>query len=134
MKDKNVFLYSVDMQLPSCLPVRYIFSILAFIGFVFNYTLRINMNVVILAMVNHTALNDTHSYKLDTAKKAVSKIEDCNFVLTLLCQDGPFVWGSVITGDVVGMFFAGYMVFQMPGGRMAEVFGGKKVAVITKTY
>ena len=72
MKDKNVFLYSVDMQLPSCLPVRYIFSILAFIGFVFNYTLRINMNVVILAMVNHTALNDTHSYKLDTAKKAVS--------------------------------------------------------------
>ena len=73
--DKNVFLYSVDMQLPSCLPVRYLFSILAFIGFVFNYTLRINMNVVILAMVNHTALNDIHSYKLDTAKKVVSKIK-----------------------------------------------------------
>lgn len=73
--DKNVILYSVDMQLPSCLPVRYLFSILAFIGFVFNYTLRINMNVVILAMVNHTALNDIHSYKLDTAKKVVSKIK-----------------------------------------------------------
>ena len=45
-------------------------------------------------------------------------------------QDGPFVWDSVITGDVVGMFFAGYMVFQMPGGRMAEVFGGKKVSAV----
>ena len=39
------------------------------------------------------------------------------------------MWGSVITGDVVGMFFAGYMVFQMPGGRMGEVFGGKKVDI-----
>ena len=35
----------------------------------------------------------------------------------------------MVTGDVVGMFFAGYMVFQMPGGRMAEVFGGKKVSI-----
>ena len=40
------------------------------------------------------------------------------------------MWDSVITGDVVGMFFAGYMVFQMPGGRMAEVFGGKKVLTV----
>ena len=54
-----------------------------------------------------------------------------SFILISFCQDGPFVWGSVITGDVVGMFFAGYMVFQMPGGRMAEVFGGKKVGVTT---
>ena len=46
-------------------------------------------------------------------------------------QDGPFVWDSVITGDVVGIFFAGYMVFQMPGGRMAEVYGGKKVPILS---
>ena len=40
-------------------------------------------------------------------------------------QDGPFVWDSVIT--------CGYMVFQMPGGRMAEVFGGKKVFTVGNT-
>jgi len=99
----------MKVQMPVWIPVRYIFSILAFIGFVFNYTLRINMNLVITSMVNHTALDD--SYKMNSTKKA----------------DGPFVWDTVVTGDVVGMFFAGYMVFQMPGGRMAEVFGGKKV-------
>ena len=92
------------MQLPACLPVRYIFTILAFIRFVFNYTLRININLVITSMVNHTALNQTSGH-----------------------EDGPFVWDSVITGDILGIFYAGYMVFQMPGGRMAEVFGGKKV-------
>merc|ERR1719186_2058043 len=99
------------MLLPTCIPVRYVFTVLAFVGFVFNYTLRININMVITSMVNHTALNDIDDYKLNSTKK----------------NDGPFVWDSVITGDVVGMFFAGYMVFQMPGGRMAEVFGGKKV-------
>ena len=53
------------------------------------------------------------------------------FYKLIQTQDGPFVWDSVITGDVVGMFFAGYMVFQMPGGRMAEVFGGKKVPILS---
>jgi len=94
------------------IPVRYIFTALAFIGFVFNYTLRINMNLVITSMVNQTALNISQGKPVhpENAK-----------------NDGPFVWDSVVTGDVVGMFFAGYMVFQMPGGRMAEVYGGKRV-------
>ena len=26
-----------------------------------------------------------------------------------------------------GLFFAGYMVFQLPGGRLAEILGGKRV-------
>ena len=47
------------MQLPACLPVRYIFTLLAFVGFVFNYTLRININLVITSMVNNTALGET---------------------------------------------------------------------------
>ena len=53
----------------ACLPVRYIFSILAFLGFVFNYALRVNMNVVILAMMNHTALGEVHkAHKVYTPK------------------------------------------------------------------
>ena len=59
------------MNPPAWLPVRYVFAFLAFIGFVFNYTLRININLVITSMVNHTALNDTDHYKLG-AKKSVS--------------------------------------------------------------
>jgi len=94
------------------IPVRYTFTVLAFIGFIFNYTLRINMNLVITSMVNQTAL-DIREGKVPDPGQAD--------------KDGPFEWDSVLTGDVVGMFFAGYMVFQMPGGRMAEVYGGKRV-------
>ena len=91
---------------PSWIPVRYIFTLLAFIGFVFNYTLRVNINLVVTFMVNYTAINDT-----DHASQ----------------EDGPFAWDSVIRNDVMGLFFAGYMTFQMPGGRLAELFGGKRV-------
>ena len=79
-----------------CIPVRYLFAALAFIGFIFNYTLRINMNLVITSMVNQTALDILEGKTPDPAQ-----------------EDGPFVWDSVVTGDVVGMFFAGYMVFQV---------------------
>ena len=63
------------MKSPACIqwiPVRYVFTLLAFVGFVFNYTLRININLVITSMVNHTALNDTDHYKLGSEKKPVS--------------------------------------------------------------
>merc|ERR1711988_1692952 len=91
----------INMNAPAWLPVRYVFAFLAFIGFVFNYTLRININLVITSMVNHTALNDTDHYKLGAKK-----------------SDGPFEWDSIIVNDVCGLFFAGYMVFQLPGGTL----------------
>ena len=31
---------------------------------------------------------------------------------------------------MTGLFFAGYMVFQLPGGRLAEILGGKRVMTV----
>ena len=42
-----------------------------------------------------------------------------------LFQDGPFNWDTTTQGYILGSFFYGYVVTQIPGGRMAEVFGGK---------
>ena len=72
----------------------------------FEALLQVNINLVVTFMVNYTAINDT-----DHASQ----------------EDGPFAWDSVIRNDVMGLFFAGYMTFQMPGGRLAELFGGKRV-------
>ena len=35
------------------IPCRYIMTIMSFLGFVFNYMLRININITIVAMVNY---------------------------------------------------------------------------------
>lgn len=40
-------------------------------------------------------------------------------------QDGPFNWDETTQGYILGSFFYGYIVTQIPGGRLAEIFGGK---------
>ena len=47
--------------------------------------------------------------------------------MNYLLQDGPFNWDIETRNDIIGTFFYGYMVFQFPGGRVAELFGGKRV-------
>jgi len=103
-------IYSEARGRPQGLPIRYVFTLLSFLGFVFNFTLRININLVITSMVNHTALNDTTHHKLGSER-----------------PDGPFVWNSIVCNDVTGLLMAGYMVLQLPGGRLAELWGGKRV-------
>ncbi len=40
---------------------------------------------------------------------------------------GPFAWDSQTQGLVLGSFFYGYVLTQYPGGRAAELYGGKWV-------
>jgi hypothetical protein len=69
------------------------------------------MNLVITSMVNQTALDmKENRTKINSSSEVRPKPPAFQ-----PCQDGPFVWDSVVTGDVVGMFFAGYMVFQVSG-------------------
>jgi hypothetical protein len=48
-----------------------------------------------------------------------------------MMQDGPFVWDISTRNLIIGSFFYGYMVLQFPGGRVAELFGGKRVRMQT---
>ncbi len=45
-------------------------------------------------------------------------------------QDGPFVWTEPEQGLVLGSYFWGYFVTQIPGGRIAELFGGKWIFLV----
>ena len=107
------------------IPVRYIFTALAFIGFVFNYTLRVGrLNFHRLdSFPDQHEPGDHFDGQSDSAQhqpgktRSPGKCQKCKATPLIHpqspCQDGPFVWDSVVTGDVVGMFFAGYMVFQV---------------------
>lgn len=94
---------------------RYCIVYLAFLGFVNVYALRVNLSVAILSMVNSTASNGSG---IDTE-----------------CPAGPssnktspgvkFDWDSNQQGLVLGAFFYGYIVTQIPGGYLAGRYGGK---------
>ena len=42
-------------------------------------------------------------------------------------EDGPFVWGETMQGYILASYFWGYLVTQLPGGRMAELLSAKWV-------
>ena len=66
--------------------------------------------MAIVYMVNNTALNENKNYtELNPADT----------------KDGPFPWDESQQGIILGMFFYGYVLTQIPGGRMAEIVGGK---------
>lgn len=48
----------------------------------------------------------------------------------LYFKDGPFAWEKEIQGHILGAFFYGYLVSQIPGGLLAERFGGKWILTI----
>ena len=69
--------------------------------------MRVNLSVAIVYMVNNTALNYNKNYTEINPK------------------DGAFLWDESEQGIILGMFFYGYVLTQVPGGRMAEIVGGK---------
>ena len=101
-------------------PVRYTVSVMIFFGMLFNYMVRVNINLAIVAMVNHTALPHTNVSRSDECGAGGGGAEPPEPQ-----TDGPFVWDERVQGLVLGAFYYGYAATQLAGGRAAEVFSGK---------
>ena len=105
---------------PACFRwgTRHTFSLLAFLGFANIYAMRVNLSVAIVAMVNSpNTENDTnigHECPLDTANHTRQPT-----------NGDQFDWTSTEQGLILGSFFYGYIVTQIPGGFLAERHGGK---------
>ena len=101
---------------------RHVFALLSFLGFANVYAMRVNLSVAIVAMVNNTAIGHNRSHVTNSS-------DECPVVgnITEEATDGPFDWGEREQGWLLGAFFYGYVATQIPGGRMAEKYGGKKL-------
>ena len=116
-----------ESKKPSGLPVRWGVAFLAFIGFIFNYMLRVNINVTIVAMVNFTAFENDDNGTDDNECGFDNNDDEVNPDENPLSDQGQFLWDSVVQSQIVGSFYYGYIVTQLPGGRMSELFGSKRV-------
>ncbi|XP_067038099.1 vesicular glutamate transporter 2-like [Acropora muricata] len=87
-------------------PKRYVLSGMIFVGFFVMSGLRVNLNVAIGAMVNnHTAVVDGQT----------------------ICREAEFHWEPKLRGVILGAFYYGYMIFQIPGGWLALRLGGARL-------
>ncbi|EFA04143.1 sialin [Tribolium castaneum] len=84
-----------------------VLSIMVIIGFMIHHMIRINISIAIVEMV---ARNDSNNS---------------------LESHGPrYNWDEQAKNDILGYFFWGYLITQVPGGRLSEMFGTKIVVGI----
>ena len=125
---------------------------MAFLGLAVVYMMRINLSVAIVSMVG---MDPPLSSDVNTSTRPIPTSDFCpiknsigptpaSFVITKISsffcidqvyklnkseiklQNGEFDWDSKTQGIILGSFFWGYMVTQIPGAFLARKFGGGK--------
>uniref|UniRef100_T1JB34 Sialin n=1 Tax=Strigamia maritima TaxID=126957 RepID=T1JB34_STRMM len=71
-----------------------------------------------VAMINTSALPHAPNLTSDCGYKDDDSDDP-------LAKSGEFVWDESTQGLILGSFFWGYIFTQIPGGRLAEILGGK---------
>ncbi|XP_066254786.1 putative inorganic phosphate cotransporter isoform X2 [Euwallacea similis] len=109
-----VFLLSVFL-----IPQRYILGIMGFLAVVNAYTMRVVLSVAITEMtanIIHNETLDTHSCLDDWQENST----------TLHAKSANvYPWTSKQQGLILSSFYWGYVITHIPGGMIAERFGGK---------
>ncbi|CAG2103965.1 unnamed protein product, partial [Medioppia subpectinata] len=104
-------------------PARYLFIMLSFFGFVLAYAYKVVLSVAIVSMVGHT---DTDSQTKSTDTCFVSTGNATQTPGATTPAPGEFSdWDSDTQAVILGAFFYGYVVTQLPAGVLAERYGGK---------
>lgn len=103
-------------------------------GLAIIYGLKVNMSMVLVAMVNRETpigLNDTSVIGMTeqlVTEHVFSGLEKCELPRKdYRVIQGTFDWSNRDQGLILGAYFYGYIVSQLPGGRLAERFGAKWV-------
>lgn len=111
------------------------------------YSLRVNLSVAIVSMVRHPdkaagqqqlvhssnsslTVEPEPELELDTPLSSTQSPRllenpDLHLEMSSGKHTGEFDWSEKTQGLVLGAFFWGYVVLQLPGGQMADRFGGK---------
>uniref|UniRef100_A0A914UMH7 Sialin n=1 Tax=Plectus sambesii TaxID=2011161 RepID=A0A914UMH7_9BILA len=118
-------------DVPFWTSARFGMAVLVFFGFANLYSLRVDLSVAVVCMVNHTWAQEqeqpTNSTTDTFDKSCGQKLNETK------PDDGSFQWTKKSQGLILGSFFWGYAVLQLPGGLLAERFGAKEVFLVNMT-
>ncbi|XP_077990261.1 sialin-like [Glandiceps talaboti] len=100
-------------KVPGCISCRHVLALMGFLGFVNVYCLRVNLSVAMVAMVNSTGNDKNQSSECPMSNSTHSDPE------------GEFNWDEKTQGIILGSFFYGYILTQVPGGWLGSRFSAK---------
>ena len=93
--------------------------------FIYKYQYSINKHIkFILLYFNYSekVFTNFHVYPMKSLNIYVSYFP--------MAQDGPYSWDKELQGVILGSFFWGSLLTQLPGGLIATRFGGKSVILV----
>lgn len=118
---------------------RYIVVLLCASATFFELATRTNINNAIVSMVTHhhstvRVNRTTRARDVDFCPKFVNrspiKFKSSNQQSAQKPNAATYDWSPTTQGLILGSFFYGYVVLQVPSGRIAEVLGGKWIVAI----
>uniref|UniRef100_A0A146L277 Putative inorganic phosphate cotransporter n=1 Tax=Lygus hesperus TaxID=30085 RepID=A0A146L277_LYGHE len=105
-----------------CVRQRYVVGFLGFFALANGYIQRFCLSLAITEMV---ATHKLHPTKIDLHACPFDESTVVTTNGTVHRASGEFVWDEETQGLILSSFFWGYVVMQVPGGLLAEKFGGK---------
>lgn len=102
------------------IPQRYVMGIMGFFAVVNAYTMRISLSVAITEMV--IPINSTDYDNPDSCPFPSDHGNNSNAVTD---ENRLYDWDETTQGLILSSFYWGYVITHMPGGIIAEKFGGK---------
>uniref|UniRef100_A0A8C2L7N0 Sialin n=1 Tax=Cyprinus carpio TaxID=7962 RepID=A0A8C2L7N0_CYPCA len=106
-----------DLQkAPACCSSRYGLAFLSCYGFFVAYALRVNLSVAMVDMLKSRSSANTSSSVCPHHSNPVPKHNHTASV---------YDWDSETQGWILGSFFYGYILTQIPGGYFARKYGAK---------
>ncbi|KAM9838476.1 sialin [Aulostomus maculatus] len=122
-EDRETLIESDDVP-PQCCSARLSLAILMFFGFAVVYALRVNLSVAMVVMVNSTDPKPGQNSSIVHACPLPSGSENTTGTLTQPDGIPQYLWDSQTQGWLLGAFFFGYLLTQIPGGYLAGHYGG----------
>ncbi|KAM8954076.1 sialin [Pelodytes ibericus] len=106
-------------KVPVCCSARYNLAVMALFGFFMLYALRVNLSVALVDMINSTTSTQENTSAKVCPDHEVSPVVQHN------STGKKYNWDSDTQGWILGSFFYGYIITQIPGGYFAGKIGGK---------
>ncbi|XP_033227395.1 sialin isoform X2 [Belonocnema kinseyi] len=117
------------------LTCRQVLNIMVIIGFMINYMLRVNLTIAMVAMVYPS--NHSHSNLTTASENAILPNKTGNIPVRNSSNGTPlqlegreqtrYWWNEYEQNLIFGSFFWGYICTEIPGGRLAEIIGARRV-------
>ncbi|KAI5652006.1 major facilitator superfamily domain-containing protein [Phthorimaea operculella] len=108
------------------IPQRYILGVMGLLGVCNAYCMRVCLNIAIIEMVEPVK-NEVNASDAESAfKYCPADVSNTTGEPTVkVLRPNLFEWDQATQGFILSGFYYGYAATQVPGGYLAEKFGGK---------